>query len=180
MTETKITEQERQEIKYYYDRLEKSTKNQIAFLPYIMKSMGQYLSLHEEFEINKLAQNTEKLDLNTIVSIAEKYWKDVKSNIERAVYDLDRFNTGFIKLDYFIKILYEYGEPLSEKEFKKLVKYLFGQKEELSCSDAIKILLDSNKKREKKKKKKKPSRKKVGGYQANKKYRSVTRTMQKK
>ena len=112
----KITEEERQEIKYYYDRLDKD-KNSIAFLPFIMKAMGQYLSLSEEFEIQKLAQNKEKAELDDLIKIANNYWKDVKS-IEKAIQNLDLFNTGIIKRDYLDRILNQYGEPLNEKDFK--------------------------------------------------------------
>ena len=160
----KITEEERQEIKYYYDRLDKD-KNSIAFLPFIMKAMGQYLSLSEEFEIQKLAQNKEKAELDDLIKIANNYWKDVKS-IEKAIQNLDLFNTGIIKRDYLDRILNQYGEPLNEKDFKNLLKYLFGQKDEVSCKDAIKLLTDP--KKPKKRTKKKIS-KKNGVNRTNKK-----------
>jgi Ca2+-binding EF-hand superfamily protein len=161
----KITDEERNEIKYYYDRLEKGTKSSIAFLPFIMKAMGQYLSLSEEFEIQKLAQNKEASDLDDLIKIANNYWKDVKS-IEKAIQDLDLFNTGIIKRDFLDRILNQYGEPLNEKDLKSLIKYLFKQNDEISCKDAIKLLLDS-KKPKKKTKNKLIKKRKTGVNRAN-------------
>ena len=147
----KMSEKESQEIKYYYDRIENGKTNLITYLPYIMKIMGQYLTLSEENEILKLVETITNPDIDDLLNIANNHWKDMKSSIENAIRDLDIFDTGVIKLDYFMQTINDYGEPLDKENSKQLAKFLFGQKEEITCSDAIKIILKSSIKKKKKK-----------------------------
>ena len=76
------------------------------------------------------------------------------------------FNTGIIKRDFLDRILNQYGEPLNEKDLKSLIKYLFKQNDEISCKDAIKLLLDY-KKPKKKTKNKLIKKRKTGVNRAN-------------
>jgi Ca2+-binding EF-hand superfamily protein len=160
---TKLTDKEKQEITHYYNRLnQQENANIIAYLPYLMKVMGQYLSLNEEKEIVNTAQKQiidgKIIDVDMIIEIVSQYWKDTNVSIENAIRDLDLYDTGFIKLDFFEKVLSEYGEPLNGKEFKDLLKFLFVGKDEISCDDAINKFLKP--KKNKKKTTKKPSKKK--------------------